>query len=100
LEWLSLKVLAARAYVTSDSDAYVQFQRILTAKAELNSLGYAAFLAENRVKFLLIDTAMIDGVKSDPLLWLQMLSNDANFIQAWHEETSTSSRIRSLSDAF
>jgi len=74
-------------YVTPNTNAHIQFEGLLTIKTSMDSLRYATFLAENRVKFLLIDIAIIEGAKSDPSSWLQMLGNNGNFIQVWHEET-------------
>ena len=55
-------------YVTPNTNAHIQFEGPLTIKASMDSLRYATFLAENRVKFLLIDIAIIEGGKKRPFV--------------------------------
>ena len=83
----SVKSIWIQYYVTSDTNAHVQIEGLLAAKAAVNSQYYATFLAENRVKFLLLDLAMTEGARSDPVSWLQTLDGNDSFSLVWHEDT-------------
>jgi hypothetical protein len=72
--------------VTPGIEANMRIEKLEAIKATVDSLSYARFLAENEVKFLLVDFSIVEGATSDPALWLQMLSNSNQFSLIWQQD--------------
>jgi hypothetical protein len=72
--------------VTPSIGTNMRIEELEAIKATVDSLHYARFLAENEVKFLLVDFSIVEGATSDPALWLQMLSNSNHFSLIWQQD--------------
>jgi hypothetical protein len=75
-------------FVTNSSDiATLQVTKMQVAKMTFDTLYYARFLEYNKIEYLLVDMAIKDGAKSDPKIWLDMLSNSRYFKLIWQKDT-------------
>jgi hypothetical protein len=74
-------------FITGAGISRIKINKILVVRVSLDTLYYAQLLAHNNIKYLLVDLAIKDGAKSDPKLWLNMLSNSNYFRLIWQKDT-------------
>jgi hypothetical protein len=75
-------------FVANSSDtATLRINKIQAGRVSLDDLYYANFLAENKIKYLLVDLSIQDGAKTNPKLWLDLLNNSDYFKLIWQKDT-------------
>ena len=65
----------------------ITIHKLSKAKITLDTYYYATILANNSIKYIIIDQSIKEGAKTNPTFWLDAINSSTQFTLLWHNET-------------
>ncbi|MCK4477840.1 glycosyltransferase [Candidatus Bathyarchaeota archaeon] len=65
----------------------ITIHKLSKAKITLDTYYYATILANNSIKYIIIDQSIKEGAKTNPTFWLNAINSSTQFTLLWHNET-------------